>query len=456
MKSSTGNELRNAAQRHAASAFAGKVVRLGAGSGFSGDRIEPAAALARSGAIDYLVFECLAERTIGLAQQQRAHSPDAGYDPLLDPRLRAVMADCHARGVRIVSNMGAANPLAAARHAIDIARELGLAGLKVAVVLGDDVLANLPHESHNVSANAYVGAAPIVEALADGAHIVITGRVSDAALFMAPLIHEFSWAWDDWNRLGRAAIVGHLLECAAQVCGGYFADPGFKQVPDLAHLGFPIGTVNQDGNLLLSKLPGTGGRLSIASCTEQLLYEVHDPSAYLQPDVVADLTEVTLEEAGEDRVLVRGGKGHPRPATLKVSVCHHDGFIGEGQISYAGPGAAQRGQLALDIVRERLADVDAALLEQRFDLIGINAMSGVDVARLSATPEPLEVRVRVAGRAATEATARQVGDEVEALYTNGPAAGGGAWKCVRPVLAVRSAYVPREVVRPSLTWFELP
>ncbi len=440
--------------QHATTAFAGKVVRLGAGAGFSGDRIQPAAALARSGEIDYLIFECLAERTIGLAQQARANNADAGYDVLLEARMHAVLADCHARGVRIVTNMGAANPLMAAAKTKTIARELGLAGIKIAAVLGDDVLAQIPCDPHDISANAYLGARPIVEALFGGADVVITGRVSDAALFMAPLIHEFGWSWNDWDRLGRGAIVGHLLECAAQVCGGYFADPGHKNVHDLANLGFPIGTVNEHGDLLLSKLEGTGGCLSVASCTEQLLYEVHDPCAYIQPDVVADLSEVTIETVGEDLVLIRGGRGRSRTATFKVSVCHHDGFIGEGQLSYGGHGAMERGQLALDIVRERLARYGPALIESRFDLIGVNSLSGVDAAAKMFAPQ--EVRIRVAGRATSDSAARVVGDEVEALYTNGPAGGGGAWKSVRPVVAVRSIYMARDKVEPTLNWFELP
>src|SRR5262245_29228067 len=281
-----------------------RTIRIGAGAGYSGDRIEPAVELAERGHLNYLVFECLAERTIALAQQARRSDPDAGYDPLLADRFNAVLRPCVANGVKIITNMGAANPAGAARAVASIARDLGLAGLRIAAVSGDDVMEavrarDLPLVETDgriadvadrmVSANAYLGAGPIVEALAGGADIVITGRVSDPALFLAPLMHEFGWKADDWDRLGKGTVVGHLLECAGQITGGYFADPGYKDVPNLARLGFPLADVSEDGSAVIGKLPETGGRVSLKTCKEQLLlYEVHDPARYCQPDVVAD------------------------------------------------------------------------------------------------------------------------------------------------------------------------
>ncbi|WP_126227538.1 acyclic terpene utilization AtuA family protein [Burkholderia ambifaria] len=442
-------------------------VRIGAGAGYSGDRIEPAVELAEHGQLDYLVFECLAERTIAIAQQARRKDPSLGYDPLLDARMQAVLPVAAAKGVRIVSNMGAANPRAAARRTAQIARSLGLAGLKVAAVEGDDVLDVVlrgalrfeesgdevaAYRERIVSANAYLGAAPIVDALAAGADVVLTGRVADPSLFAAPLIHAFGWRMDDWDTLGAATVVGHLLECAGQVTGGYFADPGYKDVPDLARLGFPIGEVAADGSVVITKVPHAGGRVSAATCKEQLLYEIHDPARYLQPDVVADFTRVAVAEEAPDRVQVTGGRGTARPDTLKVSVAYVDGHIGEGQISYGGPGALARARLALDIVRERLALTGVAPTELRFDLIGVDALYG------DATPavrgEPAEVRVRVAGRAATAAEAARIGNEVETLYTNGPAGGGGAFKSTREVIAVQSVLLPRAAVTPSFSFVE--
>ncbi len=371
-----------------------RTIRIGSGAGYSGDRIEPAVELAEKGDIQYLVFECLGERTVALAQQARLKNPESGYDPLLEERMRAVLPLCAARGIKIITNMGAANPEAAARKTAEIAKSLGLRGLKVAAVLGDDVLdackdGDLPIMEFEgtikqlgnrlLSANAYLGAEPMAEALRGGADVVITGRASDPALFLAPMIHAFGWALDDWNLLGQGTVAGHLLECAGQITGGYFADPGYKDVPDLARLGFPIGEVGEDGSLVVTKVAGSGGAVTARTCKEQLLYEVHDPARYLQPDVAADFSQVRIEEIAADRVRVSGGRGARRPDTLKVSVGYVDGYIGEGQISYAGPGALARGRLALEIVRERLKLTGVAASELRFDLIGVDSLHGAGV-----------------------------------------------------------------------------
>ena len=444
-----------------------KTLRIGTGAGYSGDRIEPAVELARDGQLDYLVFECLAERTIALAQQARRQDPAAGYDPMLEARMRAVLALAVRNQVRIVSNMGAANPVAAAQKTAEIARALGLHGLKIAAVVGDDVLEVVRRGDYRleesgatvaslgdriVSANAYLGVEPIVEALRTGAQVVITGRAADPALFMAPLVHEFGWALDDWHRLGQATVAGHLLECAGQITGGYFADPGFKDVPGLARLGFPIGEVSDNGDVVIGKVPGSGGQVTAATCKEQLVYEIHDPRRYLQPDVVADFSQVTVEEIAPDRVRVSGGRGTPRTPTLKVSVAYTDGFIGDGQISYAGPGALERARLALEIVRERLVIIGLQSDELRFDLIGVDSLHGTALSRGAGAP--YEVRARVAGRCASLAEARRIGNEVETLYTNGPAGGGGATHSVREVLAVQSVLLPREWVKTSVLVME--
>ena len=388
-----------------------RTIRIGSGAGYSGDRIEPAIELAEKGDIQYLVFECLGERTVALAQQARMKDPDGGYDPLLEERMRAVLPVCAAKGIKIVTNMGAANPEAAARKTADIARSLGLPSLKVAAIVGDDVLdackaGDLPIMEFDgtikqlgnrlLSANAYLGAEPMAQALAAGADIVITGRASDPALFLAPMIHAFGWAMDDWNLLGQGTVAGHLLECAGQITGGYFADPGYKDVAGLARLGFPIGEVGEDGSLVVTKVAGSGGAVTAQTCKEQLLYEVHDPARYFQPDVVADFSQVTVEEIGPDRVRVSGGRGAKRTDTLKVSVGYVDSYIGEGQISYAGPGALARGRLALEIVRERLKLTDVAASELRFELVGVDSLHGPEVSARAG--EPYEVRVRVSGR----------------------------------------------------------
>jgi len=436
-------------------------LRIGSGAGYSGDRIEPAVELAEHGDLDYLVFECLAERTIALAQQARISDPQGGYDPLLSERMRRVLPFVGRREgrrrLRVITNMGAANPVAAALEVRRIANELGL-GLKVMAVLGDDVLDILRPEqvldngqtlgslgARLISANAYLGVDGILEALGAEADLVITGRVADPSLFLAPQMFEFGWAMDDWPRLGRGTLVGHLLECAGQVSGGYFADPGFKDVNDLARLGFPLAEINADGDAVITKVAGSGGRVSRATCTEQLIYEVHDPAAYLTPDVTADFSQVTFIDDATDRVRAQGANGRARPEQLKVSVGYLDGWIGEGQMSYGGPGAVARAQLARDVVLKRLELMGVKMQEVRAELIGMDSLHGP-----RSSVEPWEVRLRVAARCEERSEAVRVGNEVETLYTNGPSGGGGASKSVRQVVAVASLLLPRNAVNPRI------
>ncbi len=437
-----------------------KLVTIGAGAGYSGDRIDPAVELAEKGSLDYLVFECLAERTIALAQRARLLDPAAGFDPLLEERMEAVLPLCAEKKIRIVSNMGAANPAAAARKTRAIAQRLRISGLRIAAVTGDDVLPLIrsqwsahAHDSQIrpplemlVSANAYLGAQPIVSALAARADVVLTGRVADPSMFLAILVHEFGWSMQHWNTLGQGTLIGHLLECAGQITGGYFADPPYSTVPDLAHLGFPFAEVTADGVAVISKVPGSGGRITTATCTEQLLYEVQDPAAYLTPDVVADFSNVAFDAIGPDRIRVSGGQGRAHTDSLKVSIGYHDGFIGEGQISYAGPGAFARAELARQIVAERLRP--SGLRELRLEFIGVNAIHNRDLAG-SANP-PNEIRLRVVGRADSAKIASLIPREVEALYTNGPAAGGGVTHSVRETIGILPTLIPRSAVSPNI------
>lgn len=444
-----------------------KNVRIGSGAGYSGDRIEPAVELAEKGNIQYLAFECLAERTIAIAQQAKMTDPSKGYDPLLIDRMQAALPVCVRNGVKLITNMGAANPVSAGEKTAEIARSLGLKGLKIATIMGDDVLelvkngeyiideTGVPVSSlanQVVSANAYLGAQPIVEALANGANVIITGRVADPALFIAPLIHEFGLAMDDWKMLGKITVVGHLLECAGQITGGYFADPGYKDIPGLARLGFPIADVRPDGSFVVTKVPGSGGRVTTDTCKEQLMYELHDPHAYITPDVVADFSQVRVKEVAPDCVQVEGGTGRARTDSLKVSIGYVDSYIGEGQISYAGPGAVERGRLAIEIVKERLKLTGVKVTELRCDLIGMDSIFG---PKLSLDGQPREVRVRVAGRTESMKEAVRIGNEVETLYTNGPACGGGAWKSARQVVAMGSTLIARNLVNHSIDYLEV-
>ncbi|MBP1610246.1 MAG: hypothetical protein H6Q04_2481 [Acidobacteria bacterium] len=441
-----------------------KHIRIGAGAGYAGDRIEPAVELADKGNIQYLVFECLAERTIAIAQQAKMKDSRAGYDALLEARMAACLPVCRKNGVKIITNMGAANPGAGAAKIMEVAHRLGMKGLKIAAVTGDDVLDIITRGSYTIeetgeesssikdkmmSANAYLGAQCIVDALKQGADVVITGRVADPSLFIAPAIYEFVWDMNDWNLLGRATVMGHLLECAGQVTGGYFADPGHKDVPDIARLGFPIAEVQEDGTFTVTKVPESGGMVTLATCKEQLLYEIHDPSSYITPDVVADFTEVRLIATGKDRVQVTGGKGRSRTGALKVSIGYLDSYVGEGQISYGGPGAVARGNLALEIVSKRLQRTGVALDEIRYDLIGLDSLHK---GGLAAGHNPYEVRVRVAGRTKSMREAVRIGNEVETLYTNGPAGGAGVWKSAREVIAIASTLIPRNLVNHQIRY----
>lgn len=442
-----------------------KTVRIGSGAGFAGDRIEPAVELMEKGALDYLSFECLAERTIALAQQAKMRDPSMGYDGMLERRLTAVLPAARANSTKIITNMGAANPKAAAEAARRVARGMGIKGLRIAAVTGDDILDLILAGDYTldesgrpvsdlgnkiVSASAYTGLDGIVDALAQDADIVITGRAADPVLFLAPLVHEFGWARDDWSALGRGTLIGHLLECAAQVTGGYFADPGVKDVPDMLHIGYPLAEVQADGSAIVTKVDGSGGIVSTATCTEQLLYEVHDPSAYLQPDVIADFSGVTFRQEGPDRVAVDGADGRARTGLLKVSVGYVDGWIGEGQISYAGPGAEERGRLALQLVEQRLAELGPSVSESRGELIGVNS---VLPGAISESP-PREVRMRFAARCETRDDAVRIGEEVESLYLNGPYGGGGVTKQAREVVGIASTFVPEDLVSQTVTILE--
>jgi hypothetical protein len=435
-------------------------LRLGGGAGFAGDRLDAALDLAERGALDYLVLECLAERTIALAQLRRRHDPATGYDTRLTERLESLLPVMKRRGFKLISNFGAANPLAAADAIVDIARRLRIS-VKVAAVTGDDVLDALhpdaptmetgaPLSSYRriVSANAYLGAEALLPALASGADIVVTGRVADPSLFVAPLMHEFGWAPDDVDRIACGTAVGHLLECAGQLCGGYFADRGRKHIAGMASLGFPFADVDPEGNATLGKVDGTGGRITRATATEQLLYEITDPHGYLTPDVTADFSSVTLTETAQDRIAVAGARGRARPGQIKVSVGYLAGYVGEGEIGYAGSDAIGRAELAERIVRDRLAE---RFSELRIDLIGSTSLHGPG---FDTGHSPYEVRLRVAARARTREEAALVGDEVEALYTNGPAGGGGARKHVREQIGIISVLLDRSQIATRITMRE--
>ncbi|MHA7684359.1 acyclic terpene utilization AtuA family protein [Cupriavidus sp. PET2-C1] len=442
---------------------------IGSGAGFSGDRTDAALPVVRTliaaGGPAVLMFETLAERTLALAQLARRNNPAHGYEPLLDALLAPVLGLCLANGIPIVGNFGAANPHAAAQRVRALAAELGLAPPRVAVVEGDDlshdagravlrkiVGAGFP-EARFVCANAYIGARGIADALRAGAQVVVCGRVADPALAVGPAMAHFGWSWQDWDRLARATMAGHLLECGAQVTGGYFADPGMKDVPDVHAVGYPIVRLDEDGNIEVSKAADTGGCVDLRTVKEQLLYEVHDPAAYLTPDVIADISAATVEQIGPDRVAVRNVRGRERPEQLKANLFYEGGWIAEGEISYAGPNAAARARLAAQIVRKRMELLGHAV-PIRFDLIGVLSVFADDGGRLLQQTQPGEaqaqdVRLRAALAHEDKPVAEALLREVNALYTCGPAGGGGVRTALRARLNAMSCLVPRSAVTAS-------
>ncbi len=448
-----------------------KTIRIGAGAAWWGDRVEPAQLNAEQGDLDYLCFETMAEATVSAAQVRARRDPTfQGYDTYLDDRMKAVLPGCMKRGTKIISNQGWINPDAAAQRVVHWLKELGYSGVKVASVNGslitdkvlsltDKILEN-GEPTHTlkeslISAEVYLGAEPIVEALRQGAQVVITGRVADPSLFMAPMMYEFNWDPADAKRLGQGMGVGHLMECGAQVTGGYFSDPGFKDVPDPWNFGFPIAEVSEDGTAVLSKVEGTGGAINLQTVKEQLLYEVHDPANYLTPDVVVDFTTAELREVGVNKVEVKNIGGKTRTPTLKVSMGCTEGFIGEDMFFYAGPGALRRAELAKKILNERFRIVKLKADEVRIDFLGINAIHGA--ATPKDAPEPYEVAVRVAARTKTREEAIKVGREVDGMAVSGIAHTGKRVphaERTREIIGVWSSLVAREKVIPSIKYFE--
>ena len=443
---------------------------IGCAAGFSGDRTDAAGPvvqeLIRQAKSAVLIFETLAERTLALAQLARQSDPDAGFEPLMPDFLRPVLADCLQHGIRIVSNFGAANPASAALAIARLAQELGLRAPRIAVVQGDDLSApkhrpllqaalgqHMPSQPL-VSANAYIGARPIADALQAGADIVVCGRVADPSLVVGPAMAHFGWAWDDWNRLARATMAGHLLECGTQVSGGYFADPGYKDVPGMDQLGYPIAEIDADGHCSIFKPQGTGGCISTATVKEQLLYEIHDPAQYFTPDVVADITQAEVIALAPNRVRLQGVIGHARPATLKVNVCYATGWFAEGEISYAGPRAAERARLAGQIIAQRLAGI-AAL---RTDLIGVTSVWGNDasdwLSHADLSQATADVRLRMAWQHEEHATAARLPRVINALYCCGPAGGGGVRTHMRQRLGLTSCLVAQKQIHTGFIWAE--
>ncbi len=443
----------------------GKSVRLGSGSAYWGDVLEPAVKLVERGGLDYIGFDHLAELTLAILQRQRAKDPASGYIADIVPWTEATLPAAMAKGTVMVTNAGGANPPAAAEQVVQIARRHGLRGCKVGIVTGDDVLAqlwdlvdqgmrfpNLDTDQQDitsirdqvVAANAYIGAEGIVEALEGGADVVVAGRVSDNAMFVGPLMHEFGWTYDDPQLVGAAVTIGHMLECAALATGSlsnFWADTGATW-----DIGFPYADVADDGSAVFSKLDGTGGLVTEMTLKEQLLYEVHDPSNYIMPDGIADFTAPSIRQLGHDRVAMTGMTGKSRPDLLKVCVGYRDGWLGEGTAMFSWPDAYAKARKGEEVVRQRLKMCDVRPIELIFEYLGVNTLHG------PVSPEPTgdlnEVGLRVAARCATPAEADAVRREILHLWTLGGVGSAiAAPSRPRPVLGLWPTLMPRSAVR---------
>lgn len=447
-----------------------KSVRVANGQGFWGDSVDAPLELLRGGPIDYLGLDYLAEVTLSIMMRQKLRDPRAGYATDFLDFVRRALPLLVANGVKVVTNAGGLNPRACRERVFAIARELGIGDLRVGIVEGDDLLGRLPelvaagHPMTNLdtgaplssvleqvtSANAYIGAQPVARALRDGAQIVLCGRVTDTALALGPLVAEFGWASDDWDRLAAGTICGHVLECGAQATGGNFTR--FWEVPELWNVGYPIAEVSADGSFVVTKHPGTGGLVTVDTVAEQLLYEMGAPGGYVTPDVTADFTSIELAPTGPDRVAVRGIRGRPNTPFLKLSASYLDGWKAAGQVTVSGPRAIEKARLAADIVWRRLerAGVTFAEGDRRTELLGV---SGVLPGILAAPAEPPEVVLRLAVRDADRAKVDRFGKEIAPLVTAGPPGvtgfAGGRPKA-QEVVAYWPALLDRREVEPGL------
>jgi hypothetical protein len=446
-------------------------IRIAAGQGFWGDLPDAPVRQVEGGPIDYLMLDYLAEVTMSIMQKQKARDPNAGYARDFIPLMKRILPACIERGIKVTANAGGVNVRGCANALIEVARELGLAGkIRIGIVTGDDILPRIDEllsrgiELRNMdteeplamvrdsiqSANVYLGAAPMVEALQQGAQIVITGRATDTGLTLAPLIHEFGWAADDWNRLSAGTIAGHIIECGAQASGGN-CQYDWRNIPDLSNVGFPIAEASPDGTFVITKHEGTGGCVNVPSVKEQLVYEMGDPHHYITPDCVADFTTVHLRQEGNDRVRVYGIEGRPATEFLKVSISYSAGFKAVGTLVYAWPDAFEKAQAADKVLRARLDRLGLRFDHVLTEFVGVNATHG-PLAGVPRSDIP-EVQLRVGVRGQDRSAVERFTKEIAPLILTGPPAvtgfAGGRPK-VEEIVAYWPALIPKSEIEPMV------
>jgi hypothetical protein len=442
-----------------------KSVRIAGGLGFYGDSWRPIKTSIERGNVQYVASDHLAELTLAILQKDRQRDPNLGYTRDFAPMLLDLLPIAIPRGVKFILNAGGLNPMAAREVLLGALKKFDMK-LKVGVVLGDSVLERLDElQEVGVSlvhmdtgadittvrerllfASAYLGARPLVEALDAGADIVLTGRVADAALFLAPMMHQLGWRWDDWDKLAQGIVVGHLLECSGQATGGNFGGD-WRSIPNLAHIGYPIAEVWENGDAVISKAPGTGGRVNFDTLREQLLYEVHDPRHYMTPDVDVDMTTLRMEEIGLDEVRVIGAKGRPAPEMLKIVAGYEDGVMGQAMLGYAWPDALAKAQLAAEIIQQQMIEVDLKTEEIVIEYIGYDSIHG-PLADPTRAKDLNEVYLRIAVRCADKKEAAKLGRLFPPLALSGPPFIGGAGGMIEPrgLLGIWPTLAPRTVI----------
>lgn len=446
-----------------------RTVRIGAGQGFYGDSLLPVLDVAKYGDVKYIAFDTLAELTLAILEKGRKKDPTAGYTKDVVPMMRNLLPICRERGIKLITNAGGINPKGAAQAVAAVAKELGL-NLKIACVTGDDIydrLDSLAEQGASFTdketgqplgevrerllfASVYLGARPIADALAQGADVVITGRTTDTAQFLGPVLYEFGWGEAEWDKLAQGIVLGHLMECSGQVAGGNL-QVGWEEVPDLHRIGYPVAEVSEDGSFILTKPANTGGRVDVRTVKEQFLYEIHDPTTYITPDVICDLSTTRLEQVGENQVRVSGTKGRPAPPTLKALLGYSDGWMGEGYISFAWPKALSKAKRAAEIVRARLAMQGVQPEEILEEYIGLNSLWGA----LAPIPEDEdlinEVRLRMAIRTQNKKDCEVLAREFPPLLLSGPPTGSAVAGTpqARELMGLWSTLIPRELIEPG-------
>jgi len=453
-----------------------KRIRIGSGHGYWGDIFDPGKKIVEEGDVQYIAYDFLGEPTIPILQQLKRKSPDKGYVPAISQLCRTILGTCLDKGIKIVTNAGAANPIKCGERVQEVAKGMGLKGFKIGVVVNDDIhesldkyleqgitFENLDTGEKNiglikdkiVGSYVYIGSEPIVEALENGADIVLTPRTTDDAAILAPMIKEFGWGWDQWDLLACGITAAHLIECGGVSTGG--VSNLWRDVPEPWNLGYPIADISEKGDFFITKTKGTGGIINKTTITEHLLYEVHDPANYLMPEVVTDFTQIKLEEIGNTRVRVTGSKGKQKPDSLKVGFAYRDGFIGEGETTLTWPDALEKAKRSEEIIRKRFEMVGLKANEIRADYIGYNSVFGAVAEKLKEGHEPLEVRLRVTAKTDTREEAAKVPREMTWLMGGGPIGSSGQLNAPAPreVLALWPSLIPRELVQPKVIMMEV-